>query len=644
MKRCLPLLALLACSDPLPPATEVLVASPRAKAKAKDRAKDVDVFTELVIEHPVGDVSGPWTAIMVRLPTAFRQPSVQMALDGAPFDEPVAVVRPRADGKGGGHDWFGTLPLRDLSTGGHTLTFRATSQGEALNAETTFQVVRSPHHVQIRVRDSDGEPVHAKIMVVEPNGEVVYHGENPEAVDRKRRDRNRKVVFAMNGDLDLYLESGEYRVHAVRGVRDSLDVQPLTLPTEPSGEPVVVALTVDHVVPTPSEVTADLHVHTAHSGDCFVPHRPRFHSLAAAGLDVVVTTDHGSVWDPAVLTEIDGVDEILVIPGAEYNLHGHGKRVGIGHINAIPQLRPVAMGKDPDNRVAEDLARIKIAYRAAPYDGVDDVLLQLNHPRGIQFWPYHERVKTSHALFNVVGFNEENRLDAPNNAWLLWPEPENGTRAIDFDALEVVNRFSWDGYITVRRDAHAFWSQGFMLTATGNSDSHALQVELAGLPVNLVSVRGRADEVTTPAFIDAVRSGAVSVSTGPIVHLEVNGANPGELVSVTDGHVRIQARVQAPPWVPTPELRIIRNGERLHTEALPHTGTGEETLDRTFHFSDTFTSDGWVTVEAGWPLTDQEPDLPEPYRVVAPGYVPLAFTNPVRVDADGDGEWTPPGL
>lgn len=32
-----------------------------------------------------------------------------------------------------------------------------------------------------------------------------------------------------------------------------------------------------------------------------------------------------------------------------------------------------------------------------------------------------------------------------------------------------------------------------------------------------------------------------------------------------------------------------------------------------------------------------------PYAWVAPGYVPVGFTNPVWLDADGDGVWTPGG-
>jgi hypothetical protein len=50
-----------------------------------------------------------------------------------------------------------------------------------------------------------------------------------------------------------------------------------------------------------------------------------------------------------------------------------------------------------------------------------------------------------------------------------------------------------------------------------------------------------------------------------------------------------------------------------------------------------FARDGFVSVEVEGP-----PD--EPFRSVAPGVPPFAFSNAIFVDADGDGRWTPPGL
>ena len=64
----------------------------------------------------------------------------------------------------------------------------------------------------------------------------------------------------------------------------------------------------------------------------------------------------------------------------------------------------------------------------------------------------------------------------------------------------------------------------------------------------------------------------------------------------------------------------------------------ELTLDR----------DAFITVEAGAPITSEYESWlaahPGPYQIVAPGFIPAAYTNPIYVDANADGVWTPPGL
>jgi hypothetical protein len=50
-----------------------------------------------------------------------------------------------------------------------------------------------------------------------------------------------------------------------------------------------------------------------------------------------------------------------------------------------------------------------------------------------------------------------------------------------------------------------------------------------------------------------------------------------------------------------------------------------------------FEADAFVTVEVlGHPSGA--------FEAVLPGFDPIAFCNPIYVDADGDGVWTPPGL
>ena len=48
-------------------------------------------------------------------------------------------------------------------------------------------------------------------------------------------------------------------------------------------------------------------------------------------------------------------------------------------------------------------------------------------------------------------------------------------------------------------------------------------------------------------------------------------------------------------------------------------------------------TDAFVTTEVHGQASD-------PFTTVLPDYASFAFTNPIWVDADGDGSWAPPGL
>jgi len=50
-----------------------------------------------------------------------------------------------------------------------------------------------------------------------------------------------------------------------------------------------------------------------------------------------------------------------------------------------------------------------------------------------------------------------------------------------------------------------------------------------------------------------------------------------------------------------------------------------------------FEADSFVTVEG-------EGEGNATFEAVNPGFPSFAFTNPIFVDADGDGHWTAPGL
>ena len=95
----------------------------------------------------------------------------------------------------------------------------------------------------------------------------------------------------------------------------------------------------------------------------------------------------------------------------------------------------------------------------------------------------------------------------------------------------------------------------------------------------------------------------------------------------------------AAPWVPVPEIRLVVDGEVVQTQVLDQAESAglfrAQWTGRIPVHGDT-----WVLVEAGWSLTSDERPVGGAYARVAPGHVPIGFTNPVRLDGDGDGLWT----
>jgi hypothetical protein len=151
----------------------------------------------------------------------------------------------------------------------------------------------------------------------------------------------------------------------------------------------------------------------------------------------------------------------------------------------------------------------------------------------------------------------------------------------------------------------------------------------------LVTVVGEGLE----GFWKGLANGAVRVSTGPLVSLTVSGRDasvgPSKMPAHLGALVRADVRVDHADWVDVPEVRLVMNGDVIFRESL----TQEGPRDWRVHLW--VDADSWIIAEAGWPL-DRE-DRPEgtTYAKVANGHVPIGFTNPVFMDADGDGEWIP---
>jgi len=123
------------------------------------------------------------------------------------------------------------------------------------------------------------------------------------------------------------------------------------------------------------------------------------------------------------------------------------------------------------------------------------------------------------------------------------------------------------------------------------------------------------------AFIGAVRSGRVMVSSGPFVELTANGQPIGS--TLPEGSIELSVRVDAPPWVDVDHVQLLRRGEVLTEWKAPFKGVKgphrfEQQVKETLHKGD------WVIAIA----RGKKPMSPLFRRNAQP----FAFTNPIWIN------------
>ena len=139
--------------------------------------------------------------------------------------------------------------------------------------------------------------------------------------------------------------------------------------------------------------------------------------------------------------------------------------------------------------------------------------------------------------------------------------------------------------------------------------------------------------VSSKDVAHAVKAHRCFFTTGPFVSLVVNGGTMGDLVPARGGKARAEITVQAAPWVSVDHVQLIVGGKPVKRWDLPADGTAAVRFHDAFDFEVKGDSYVLVRVDGEKPLTPVVGD-----RKTFTAY-PFALTNPVFLDADGDGRY-----
>jgi hypothetical protein len=377
-------------------------------------------------------------------------------------------------------------------------------------------------------------------------------------------------------------------------------------------------------------VPCELHLHASPSPDSEVPLDDRVLSLVAEGIRFVAPTDHNIVttYEPAIA-------ELALPPGLLTTVSGLEATTDspiYGHFNAFPVP---FVENAPGNGAVPFEGTMPATLFASLRALGPGVLVQVNHPR----------------LEGGIGYFDRMGYDATTGLAL-------GPYSADFDLLEI-----WNGYdlarpeqmLRVFADWLAMLGRYRRVVATGNSDSHQIRYVWAGYPRTYVRTSGGASDPST--VLASLRAGHAFVTSGPFLEVSVGEAGPGDVAAITNGVARVHVVVRAPPWMDASIVEVWSGGAIVRSERFRDAPTPPVPPDRAPRRRAPaavveppplpvlrYTADLDVEIaQDGYLVVLVRGDRPMDEYFGRAGIPPLAFTNPIWLDADGNGVLADPG-
>ena len=490
----------------------------------------------------------------------------------------------------------------------------------ALSAPAPTANAEAPHGtLTFTVVDSEGANIPAKLSFTDSNGVNSNLFPNANADPEKLAVRYH-AIYTLDGEGTITVPVGTWNVYASHGIEWSLDHKTMTV--EEGGEYSWDAILV-HEINTTDWVSGDFHLHTlTYSGHGDSNMNERIISLIGENVEFAVATDHNHNTDyQPTIDRLGASKHITAVVGNEVSS-------SYGHLNAFP-LDANATVVDQKLEAPELFALI----RAEENDTGVVPIIQINHPR----WGNIDYFGTR-GLDPITG-------DSNDDRW-SW----------DFDSIEVLNENPgwgfYDAEITdmptrsskhsVLRDWYNMLNAGRHIAAVGNSDSHTVTKNIAGIPRNYIFTGTDDPANIDPAKIaQAVRSGQISTTTGPFLRMTANGHPMGSTISVHDQSLDVHIDVQAASWIDLDTVRIIQNGDEVAKVDFIEIKRGWCIGMEKSHFRPRIRipipRDCWIVAiaQGDEPMT---PFVMHSDRDV----LPIAIANPIYIDADGDGKYTPP--
>ncbi|MCH2384378.1 MAG: CehA/McbA family metallohydrolase [Pedosphaera sp.] len=416
------------------------------------------------------------------------------------------------------------------------------------------------------------------------------------------------VAYTGDGSAQLGVLPGRYTVYASRGFEYGVAHKQVTVA---AGETAVVPLEIRREVPTPNLVACDTHIHTlTFSGHGDSTTEERMLTIAGEGIELAVSTDHNhhADYQPAAVKTATSQHFTTVI--------GNEVTTKTAHFNAFP----IEPDSPLPNHELSDWTQLMQAMRAVP--GVR--VITLNHPRD------------DHTSFTPLDPEHFNPVSGAH----LDGEPYT------FDALEVVTSAAMQSDIMLLyHDWFAMLNHGTRIAAIGSSDTHDVSRFILGQArTYVVCPDDDPANIDVARACESFRSMRAYVSMGLLTRMSVGKKyTVGDLATGLGDTFEVTVNVLGPSWVRADRVELYANGQRIRQrEITPDAAIVK--ADVTWHLAKPAYDLYLVAIATGPGIDAPFWDIPRSYQPKWKRHVPRVqgATNPIWIDADGDGQHTSP--
>jgi len=412
------------------------------------------------------------------------------------------------------------------------------------------------------------------------------------------------------------LPTGQYKIYASRGIEFSVTTTELTI--TPNSKHLLEIPPPQRAINTDGWLNGDFHLHSALSFDSTFPPQQRVIDFVAQGGEVMVSSEHKNTVDfSQYIEQLDLQEQVVAIPGVELTGMTHTEKspYGIGHHNVFPvEVEENAFLGGTHSHEGRRLGNVIVSYK---HSSAKQNIFQLNHPRGsgehVDDLNFFDHLSIGQKFMSNLPLSHE------QNHSLLEKHEHHSFRDIDFDAIELLNGYDLKNYKITREDWFALIKQNFPKTATANSDSHNAR-SLSAIPRNYIKVQNDSlDNFNQEEFIASVKNGQLFFSTGPFIDAHLNQKRLGETFRGKSATLNIEIRTSN--WVNVNTITVFINGVAQQQKKITDADH--------YSFPLEFVRDSFINIEvSGKPGSI--------YQALYPGFTPIAFTNPIWVDADNN--------